>query len=53
MRTVFPADDWRSGNRAFTGEPFRRNLTAVDQAGIDSIMVNARPTGGPTPEAMP
>ena len=106
--TAFPADDWRSGNSAFTGEPFRRNLavvdelrfvaslrgatvgqlavawtlanpavnvaivgsrrpehlresvgaldlqlTAADLAEIDSIMVNAVPMGGPTPEAMP
>jgi aryl-alcohol dehydrogenase-like predicted oxidoreductase len=28
-------------------------LTAADLAEIDSIMVNAVPMGGPTPEAMP
>ncbi|MGO9334763.1 MAG: aldo/keto reductase [Acidimicrobiales bacterium] len=31
LRTVFPADDWRSGNRTFTGEPFRRNRAVVDE----------------------
>jgi hypothetical protein len=29
--TTFPADDWRSKSRDFTGEPFARNLSVIDE----------------------